>query len=111
MGISVKSRSRDPRTGENYVRIPKDNLEKAKLASEAFGCTPHFAIVVDANDLIRTFIVSLEHLIKLFPPTRTSVAWKMTPRHIDRYYRDPHVMIFEMRASTIRWWKGAELSS
>ena len=104
MGISVKSRSRNLGTGKTYVRIAKDNLEKAKAAGRAFGCIPYFAIVVDADDLIRVFILSLKHLVKLFPPTRTSVGWKMTPGHIAKYYSDPHIRIFEMRTDTARWW-------
>jgi hypothetical protein len=78
---------------------------------KAFGCVPYFAIVVDAENLIRVFIVSLKHLVSLFPPTKMSVGWKMTLGHVSKYYSDPHIRIFEMRTDTVRWWKGIELSN
>jgi Holliday junction resolvase-like predicted endonuclease len=86
MGISVKSRSRNPGKEKTYLRIPLDNLTKVREACEAFGCVPYFAIVVDAADLIRAFILSMEHLLRLFPPTATSVGWKMTPKHLAAYF-------------------------
>jgi Holliday junction resolvase-like predicted endonuclease len=105
MGISVKSRTRDPGRETAYVNIPNDNLDKVRSACEEFGCAPYFAIVVDAADLIRVFITSLDHLIELFPPAKTSVGWKMRPSHLERYYSDPKVMIFELGATTRRWWE------
>ena len=66
MGISVKSRTRSPGKETAYVSIPNDNLDKVRSACEAFGCVPYFAIVVDAANLVRVFITSLEHLIELF---------------------------------------------
>jgi len=104
MGISVKSRSRNPGTGRTYVRVGLDNIEKAKAAAKAFGCTPYFAFVVDADDCIRVFILSMKHLLKLFPPTRTSVGWKMRPTHLARYAEDPKIMVFELKTNTVRWW-------
>jgi len=105
MGISVKSRSRNIGTEKTYVRIPSKNLLKVQEACEAFGCIPYFAIVVDAADLIRAFVISMEHLTELFPPTKTSVGWKMNPTHLNRYYNDPEIMIFEMQTKTYRWWE------
>jgi hypothetical protein len=61
--------------------------------------------VVDAADLIRAFILSLEHLLHLFPPTATSVGWKMTPKHLAAYYDDPEIKIFELRTASPRWWE------
>ena len=104
MGISVKSRSRNPGTGKTFVRVGRDNIQKAKAACKAFGCVPYFAFVVDADDLIRVFILSMRHLLKIFPPTQTSVGWKMTPKNLARYAEDPKIMVFELRTSTLRWW-------
>jgi len=105
MGISVKSRSRNPGKETAYINIPNDNLDKVRSACEAFGCVPYFAIVVDAADLIRVFITSLDHLVELFPPAKTSVGWKMKPSHLERYYSDPRITIFELSTTTRRWWK------
>ena len=105
MGISVKCRSRNPGTEKTYVRIPLDNLDKVEEACKAFECIPYFAIVVDAAGSVRAFITSMRHLLELFPPTQTGVGWKMNPKHLNRYYDDPQVMIFEMKVKTHRWWK------
>jgi len=104
MGISVKSRSRNPGTEETYVRIPKDGLRKCQEACAAFGCVPYFAVVVDAADAIRVFMTSMQHLLALFPAAATSAGWKMTKQHVSRYYDDPEVVIFELHTITRRWW-------
>src|SRR5437870_3618458 len=57
MGISVKSRSRRENTDQEFVSIPNDNFAKTKATCNAFGCVPYFAIVVDAGDTIRAFIL------------------------------------------------------
>jgi len=108
MGISVKSRSRNPGKEDTFVSIPVDDLCKASAACAAFGCTPYVAIVVDAADLIRVFITSMAHLTQLFPPGHTCVGWKMRPAHLARYYADPEVKIVELRTATVRWWRSAE---
>lgn len=105
MGISVKSRSRNPGKGKTYLRVPKDDITKVQAACRAFECVPYFAFIVDSEDLIRVFILSMKHLLELFPPTSTSVGWKMTPNHIERYYSDPEIIVFELNANTVRWWK------
>jgi Holliday junction resolvase-like predicted endonuclease len=57
MGISVKARSRSAGAEGTHVKIERDNDQKLRLACEAFGCTPHFAVVVDAGQHIRCFIL------------------------------------------------------
>lgn len=104
MGISVKSRSRNPGTEETYVRIRNDDLRKIREACRAFGCVPYVAIVVDASDVVRVFITSLEHLLEIYTPAKTSIGWKMDNKHVAQYYSDRHVMIFELHTSTKRWW-------
>lgn len=104
IGISVKSRSRNPGKEQTYVRIPNDDLRKIGDACKVFGCVPYVAIVVDAAELVRVFITSLEHLLELFPPAVTSTSWKMTEKHLNRYCSDQQVMIFELRTTTMRWW-------
>ena len=104
MGISVKSRSRAPGTNRSSLSIPNDNLDKAAEACKAFNCSPYFAIVVDAGDLIRAFILSTDHLLELFPKGVTTVQWKMTPRHVTAYEKDAEIMRFEFASKTARWW-------
>jgi len=105
MGISVKSRSRNPGKEKTYVRIPNDDLKKAQDACDKFNCKPYFAIVVDTGDLIRVFVTRKSHLEQLFPPRTTSLGWKMTAHHIAQYYNDPEIGILELNVAKTRWWK------
>lgn len=104
MGISVKSRSRSMGNESEFVSIRRDNFEKAKSACNAFGCIPYFAVVVDAADLISGFILPMSHLLELFPMSQTTCAWKMTPKHLEKYNRDPKIKIFEFQTKTKTWW-------
>src|SRR5688572_19691385 len=63
IGISVKSRCRTTGTEAECVSIPADNFEKAAAACKAFGCVPYFAIVIDAADSIRGFILPMSRLL------------------------------------------------
>ena len=105
MGISVKGRSRNVGKEGTYVSIPNDNFSKIEKACNAFNCVPYFAIVVDEKDKIYAFILSMEHLLKLFPKGNRVCAWKMTRKHIEKYYQDNEIMIFEFNYKTHSWWK------
>ena len=62
MGISVKSRSRF--AGSESVSLSwKVDYRKVDQACEAFRCQPYYAIVVDAGDRIRLFLVSKKHFM------------------------------------------------
>jgi Holliday junction resolvase-like predicted endonuclease len=103
MGISVKSRSRNPGTEKTHVRIDRDNADKLKAACAAFGCTPHFAVVVDAGSLIRCFVMPLARMIELSGRSK-NLGLAMTQKHLDRYYADREVIIFQFESKTVRWW-------
>ncbi len=105
MGISVKSRSRNPGKDKTDIRFNLSNLEKVRNACDAFGYTPYFAFVIDATSKVRVFITSLDHLLVVFPPTKTSISWKMRDKNIKMFYDDPQIMIFELETSTYRWWQ------
>jgi len=105
MGISVKSRSRNIGKEESYITIPNKNFPKVEAACKAFGCTPYFAIVVDADNRIYSFILSMEHLLSIFPKAKLAVGWRMTKNWIDLYRKDKEIMIFEFSHHTHRWWK------
>lgn len=104
MGISVKSRSRSAGTESDFMSIPKDNFDKAKLACEVFGCVPYFAIVIDGGNSIKGFMLSMFHLLEIFPMGRAISAWKMTPKHLEKYYSDDEIKIFEFQTKTKNWW-------
>jgi len=111
MGISVKSRSRSEGSEDEYVSIPNDNFAKAEAACAAFGCVPYFAIIVDAGDTIRGFMLPMNHLLALFPKGKTASGWKMTDQYLKRYEHDPEIKMFEFKTRTIRWWSASGTTS
>ena len=104
MGISVKSRSRTDGTEGTSVSIPNANFKKAGAACKAFGCVPYFAIVVDAGDTIRAFVLSMSHLLGCCPKGKADADWKMTNDHLRRYAEDPEIKTYEFKTKTTRWW-------
>lgn len=105
MGISVKSRSRKEGTEGGYLGIGNDNFDKIEKACKSFSCIPYFAFVIDEEEKIYCFILSMERLLKLFPKGETLVAWKMDKKHLEEYYKDPEIKIFELKHKTHSWWK------
>jgi Holliday junction resolvase-like predicted endonuclease len=108
MGISVKSRSRREGTEDTYVSIPNDNFAKAEAACRSFDCIPYFAIVVDAGETIRAFILSADHLRECFPQRKRVAGWKMSTHYLEQYAADPHIRAFEFKTRTTRWWEPGE---
>lgn len=104
MGISVKSRSRAGGTEGSYISIPNDNFIKVKLACDAFNCVPYFALVVDEKDKMWVFILSMKHLLQLFPKGQKTCAWKMTDKHIEKYLKDKEIISFEFGSKNHNWW-------
>jgi Holliday junction resolvase-like predicted endonuclease len=107
MGISVKSRTRDNGTETDAVYIPADDFEKVDVACEVFGCAPYFAIVVDASDLIRAFIIAKMDLLELFPVKKNSY-WKMSADYLKKYSDHEGVMMFELKTNLGRWWQSTK---
>jgi hypothetical protein len=103
LGISVKSRSRQTGTENTHLALPHEGFEKAKSACEAFGCAPYFALVIDAGEKLRVFLISLSHLRKLFQGGLKVSAWQMSDRFLKKYYADPKINIFEFSAHAQRW--------
>ena len=104
MGISVKSRSRVEGKEGTSVTISKDNFDKIKKACEAFSCVPYFAVVVDEEGKIYCFILSMEKLLKIFSVGKTACDWKMNKKHIEQYYKDEEIKIFEFDYKDHHWW-------
>ncbi len=104
MGISVKSRSRKEGTEGTYLGISNDNFKKVENACKSFNCVPYFALVVDEADKIYCFILSMEKLLKMSPKGKRVCAWKMGKKHIQNYYKDSEIKIFEFNYKTHSWW-------
>lgn len=104
MGISVKSRTRVKGTEADSITLPADSFEKVTFACEAFGCVPYLAVVVDASDVIRVFLVELNHFLKICPIRKVGAYWKVSNKYLNQYMSDPQIKIFELRTSTQNWW-------
>lgn len=102
MGISVKTRCRLPGTERDTVNISIANLEKARKACKAFHCIPYFAVVVDTGQTIFAFLLSMDHLIKISPPTDRNCYWRMNPKDLAQYEQDPEISIFKFQSDKIR---------
>ena len=106
MGISVKSRTRTQGKEEDSITIPSDSFDKATSACEAFGgCVPYFAIVVDAANLMRVFLLSMDHLRNICPVKERGCYWKVSNKYLDMYMNDPEIKIIELHTATKRWWE------
>jgi Holliday junction resolvase-like predicted endonuclease len=108
MGVSVKSRTRTEGAEEEYVSIPNENFAKAEAACKAFGCLPYFAIVVDAGDTVRGFLLPMSHLLELFPKGKTAAGWKMSPQYLEKYSKDNQIKTFVFTTKTMNWWNGQQ---
>ena len=104
MGISVKSRSRAEGMEKESVTIPNDNFGKAEVACAAFGCVPYFAIVIDAGEVIRGFLLPMSRLLTLFPKSKNASNWKMTERYLKSFAQDHEIQTFEFQTKIARWW-------
>lgn len=104
MGISVKSRSRNPGTETTSISIHDSDVEKALKACAAFRCSPYFAIAADVRDKIVVFILSTQKLRRIFPNSKDVCAWRMTEKYLKQYYADSEIKVFELRTRTHSWW-------
>jgi hypothetical protein len=104
MGISVKSRCRSEGKEKEYVSIRNDDFDKADAACDAFGCVPYFAIVVDAADSIRVFIIPKQRLLAIFPKGKRGTGWYLSPRSLRQYSAFSDIKTFEFSTKTTRWW-------
>jgi hypothetical protein len=111
MGISVKSRTRTIGTEDEAINIPNDQFEKAKRACNEWGLVPYFALIADAADVIRVFIVSMSHLLEKVPRGVSVCSWKMTKKALAQYNADSAIMAFELHTKTLSWWIKKEFTN
>jgi Holliday junction resolvase-like predicted endonuclease len=104
MGISVKSRSRNIGKEQAYINLPNRDFDKARKACRDFRCMPYFAIVVDAADIIRVFILRMELLQKLCPKGKRARGWKMSDEWLGNYKKRGGIKTFKFKSMTDNWW-------
>ena len=103
LGISVKGRSRNEGKEEEHVTISNSHFAKVEEACNAFQCLPYFAIVVDAGTKITAIFLSMEELEKISPQKKTAASWKMRPKNIEEYRKNPNIVMFELDHNIYRW--------
>jgi Holliday junction resolvase-like predicted endonuclease len=107
LGISVKSRSRVPGTEADSVNIGRPaDLAKVAAACDALQCVPYFAIVVDATPRMSVFLLSMEHLARLYPARtgRTGlISWSMTPNRVKQYSADSSIRTLHFAIDSENW--------
>jgi Holliday junction resolvase-like predicted endonuclease len=104
MGVSVKSRSRYKKTESWPVTVRRDEFDKARTACDVFKCVPYYAFVVDGDDVIRGFLVSLTHLLEIARERPDGDwDWLMARRNLSAYQTDSKVLRFELRTEACSW--------
>ena len=104
LGISVKCRSRYAGTANVSVNLPPDGFDKARQAYQAFGCVPHYPIVVDGAETIPCFILQLDHLEQVAGGSPGGMRyWQMTDPCLAKYRVDPLVKGFELVTAACSW--------
>jgi hypothetical protein len=105
MGISVKSRCRYEGKEGQGVRVDVKGMNSARKACRDFGCEPFLAIVVDAGDRMRCFILPFDTFYKLYPGAKKrNVNWSMREKWRARYDGIPDIKRFELTSATGHWW-------
>jgi len=105
MGISVKSRCRYEGKEGQGVRVDIDGMKKARKACQDFRCQPYLAVVVDALDLIRCFVMPFATFYELYPRAkRNNVNWSMRKKRCAKYDDTPDVKQFDFTSATRQWW-------
>ena len=103
MGISVKSRSRNPGKEGTYLSIPNDNFQKLQTACDAFGCEPYFAMVVDESDRIDVYVLTAKLLQEIHPQRERVSSWKLSARWRKTYEDHRGIVKFSFASKTDHW--------
>lgn len=104
MGISVKSSCRLPTQEEKPVTIYRADLDKAKEACRAFGCTPYLGVVVDTGPQIHGMLVRVTTVERFNPNMKKTFRWGMSAPWRQRYSENDDIKTFAMECQTPRWW-------
>jgi hypothetical protein len=100
MGISVQCRSCYPGAEKRAVSLHE--FEDARVPCNSFGLIPYAAIVVDGADVIRCFLLPLDHLETIARGKKPRL-WPMTERFLEDRRDDPKVRWFELKLGQYRW--------
>jgi Holliday junction resolvase-like predicted endonuclease len=102
IGISVQGRSR--LAGKETESVNLHDFNKTRRACKSFGCKPYSAIVVDAQDVIRCFMVPLSHLEQIATgKAGRQRYWLMSVNSLKKYESDSKIKRFELACNNLNW--------
>jgi hypothetical protein len=100
IGISVKSRSRDEKTNEGSIKLPRTNIAHTRKACQTFGLEPYYAFVCDReNKGVVVYLASEPVALEVSGannPARLTPYWHMKPADEKAYRARPGVDWFDM---------------
>jgi len=112
LGITVKSRTRNPRKEKTAVNLlsyrkSKNDRQKVVDACKAFGCEPWIAVYVETTDYADVFLISLENYDSKYQSSKKPAIdkWKMGPKHLEAYDKDDKVMHLHLKLEEKNWFK------
>lgn len=110
LGITVKSRTRNIGKETASVTVfdrsrKRNDRQKVIEACNAFNCTPWIAVYDETTDYADLFLTSLENYDAKYieNPERMVDAWKMSPKHMQRYDKDSQVMHLHLEFAARNW--------
>jgi hypothetical protein len=110
LGITVKSRTRNPGKERNSVNIfrhnkKEDDRKKAIDACNAFNCKPWIAIYNETTDYADLFLTSLKNYDAKYRRNPKGVVddWKMGRKYLDSYDKDSQVMHLHLKFASKNW--------
>lgn len=102
MGISVQGRSRHAGTEKASVNLHP--FEAAREACRSFKCVPYSAIVVDGGNVIRCFLLPLDHLERIATGKADGTRyWLMSDKFLKRCCSDRKIRWFELVSTQSQW--------
>jgi Holliday junction resolvase len=105
-GITVKARTRMPRTEAESVYVFRHEDRKKMLsACKAFGCEPWIAIYVESECAADLYLTSLANYDSEYRVRgRKTESWKMTSKQLRGYTADAEVKHIHVVFSDENWW-------
>jgi len=104
LGISVKSRTREPgRERESVNLFDSKGRQKLLQACDYFDCQPWIAIYVETTSYADIFLTSLDNYDSKYRRERQTDDWKMGPKHVKNYENDKNVMHLHIEFDPKNW--------
>ena len=109
LGITVKSRTRNPGTEHSSVNLlsyqkGKNDREKILKACSAFACKPWIAVYVETTHEADVYLTSLENYDRNYrSPGKAIDDWKMGPKDRKRYASDCEVRHIHLSFDAKSW--------